>query len=272
MATPLYVDYHNHTTLCHHATGTVDEYLARATQLGIREFGFSEHSHWMIRPDARNLCPSREEMALYLQWMEQRREKFDGKGGRPRLRVGLEADWVPERLDEAREFIASHDFDYVYGSVHHIREPETGEYVSTWWFRSDDIDAVYRTYFAEMEKLALSGLCDILAHIDVIRRSRKVPPGGTAPYIEQILPSILRAGVAVEINSSGRDHANGDFFPEPRVLAMLVAAGVPITFGSDSHAASHVGRYREEVVEYFRACGGREVALFEKRRRTMMPL
>src|SRR5690606_38460842 len=104
-------------------------------------------------PDARNLCPSVEEMQLYLRWMDQRREKFDGTGGKLRLRVGLEADWVPERLDEAMQFIASYPFDYVYGSVHHVREPESGEYVSSWWFQSDDLDRVYRAYFAEIEKL-----------------------------------------------------------------------------------------------------------------------
>ena len=35
------VDLHNHTILCNHATGTVDEYVQRAIELGIDEYGFS---------------------------------------------------------------------------------------------------------------------------------------------------------------------------------------------------------------------------------------
>lgn len=268
----MYVDYHNHTTLCHHATGTVDEYLQRATELGIAEFGFSEHSFWMIRPDARNLCPTQEEMGIYFKWMDDRRERFDGTNGKPRLRVGIEADWVPERAEEAAEFIASYPFDYVYGSVHHVMNPELKQYISSWWFTSDDLHGIYECYFQEVERLALSGLCDILAHLDVIRRSNRVPPGGVEPYVQKILPSLVKSGVTVEINASGKDHANGDFFPTPGVLKMLIEAGVPITFGSDAHAVAHVGRYKDEVVGLFKSCGGREIALFENRKRRMVPL
>ena len=32
------VDLHNHTTLCNHATGTVEEYVQRAIELGIDEY------------------------------------------------------------------------------------------------------------------------------------------------------------------------------------------------------------------------------------------
>ena len=37
-------DYHMHTPLCRHATGTVEEYVARARELGLPEIGFSDHS------------------------------------------------------------------------------------------------------------------------------------------------------------------------------------------------------------------------------------
>ena len=40
----LRVDLHNHTTLCNHATGTVEEYVQRAIELGIDEYGFACHA------------------------------------------------------------------------------------------------------------------------------------------------------------------------------------------------------------------------------------
>lgn len=262
----MYVDYHNHTTLCHHAHGTVDQYLVRATELGIAEYGFAEHSWWMIRPDTRNLCPSREETALYLRWMDEARELYDGTRGRPLLRVGLEADWVPDMLAPAREFVASYPFDYIIGSVHHIQDPSSGRWVGAWWFDSRELDAVYEAYFDQVAQLARSGLCDILGHLDVIRRSGRVPQRGVLPFVERILPALVESGVAVEINASGRDHLNCDFFPAHDVLRLLVEAGVPITFGSDAHAVAHVGRYKEDVVRYLYDCGGREFVRFEKRR------
>ena len=35
------VDLHNHTVLCNHATGSVDDYIEKAIELGINEYGFS---------------------------------------------------------------------------------------------------------------------------------------------------------------------------------------------------------------------------------------
>lgn len=268
----MYCDYHNHTILCHHARGSVDEYLSRAQEAGLLEFGFAEHSYWMVRPDGRNLCPSREETEIYLRWMDERREAWDGRGGTPILRAGLEADWVPERIDEALAFVDSYPFDHVLGSVHHIRHPLTNEWVCAWWFGDAPVEEVYATYFREVGRLAESGLCDILAHLDVIRRSMQMPADGIMPYFEQALDPIVRSGVAVEINASGRDHPNGDFFPCPEILRALIARGVPITFGSDGHNPTHVGRYRHDVVAYLRECGGTEFVRFQERKAIATPL
>jgi histidinol-phosphatase (PHP family) len=41
---PTKIDLHNHTVRCNHATGTVDEYIERAIELGIGVYGFSEHA------------------------------------------------------------------------------------------------------------------------------------------------------------------------------------------------------------------------------------
>ena len=38
------VDLHNHTTLCNHASGTSEEYILRAIELGIDVYGFSDHA------------------------------------------------------------------------------------------------------------------------------------------------------------------------------------------------------------------------------------
>ncbi|MCK4440827.1 MAG: PHP domain-containing protein, partial [Sulfurovaceae bacterium] len=38
------IDLHNHTILCNHATGTIEEYIQRAIELGVDIYGFSEHA------------------------------------------------------------------------------------------------------------------------------------------------------------------------------------------------------------------------------------
>jgi histidinol-phosphatase (PHP family) len=272
MARRNYVDYHNHTVLCHHAWGTVDEYLERADALGFAEFGFAEHSYWMKALGSRRLCPTREEMDTYLGWIGERRARYDGRDGRMMLRLGLEADWVPDRVEEGMAFIASHPFDHVIGSVHHMVDPCTGEWVPSWAFHGTDLDLVYRAYFEQVAQLAESGMCDILAHLDVILRSGKAPEGGALPYVEEILPRLKASDVAVEINASGLDHTQVDFFPGKAVLGRLVAAGIPITFGSDGHRPEQVGRHAERVVAALIEAGATEYARFDRRERIMTPL
>ena len=47
------VDLHNHTILCNHAEGSVDEYVERAIELGIDEYGFSDHAPMNYDPKYR---------------------------------------------------------------------------------------------------------------------------------------------------------------------------------------------------------------------------
>ena len=42
------VDFHSHTTRCCHASGSMEAYVEQALAKGIQEFGFSDHSHWML--------------------------------------------------------------------------------------------------------------------------------------------------------------------------------------------------------------------------------
>lgn len=226
----------------------------------------------MIKVDERKLCPTEQEFDEYIQTLLDRQQTYNGKNGKPALKIGIEADWVPGRMTEAQAFIDQYPLDYVYGSVHHLPDPTSEKFVTVWHFTSDDWDAMYTRYFTAVGELVKSGFCDVLAHLDVIRRSCKVPEKGVMHYFEPILPEIIKSGVAVEINASGRDHKNKDFFPNPEILKLLIAEGVPITFGSDGHMVEHVGRYANDVIEYFKSCGGTHYTRFNKREKILTPI
>lgn len=259
------VDYHNHTVLCRHAVGSVDEYLERATEIGLEEFGFAEHSFWMAAQtrDVR-LCPLLEEMPTYFEWMDSRRRLYNGSNGKPVLRVGMEADWIPEKAGEAAEYLATYPFDYVIGSVHHVRHPRTGDWILSWSFGEMDREEQIRLYFEAMRQMVRARFCNIIGHIDVIRRGTKITDEELLAHVETILPDIVESGVTVEINTSGTDHGVGSSFPGKLLLKRLVDAGVPITFGSDSHSPQTVGRYFEEAVAELKECGATTYRRFER--------
>ena len=70
------VDLHNHTILCNHATGTVDEYVERAIELGIDEYGFADHAPMNYDPKYRMDISQKQQ---YEKWVLDAKEKYKDK-------------------------------------------------------------------------------------------------------------------------------------------------------------------------------------------------
>ena len=69
----MYCDYHTHTPLCLHASGTPQEYVQAAVRAGLREYGISDHAPMPGEPfdDWRM---KQADMPAYLDWLTEARE------------------------------------------------------------------------------------------------------------------------------------------------------------------------------------------------------
>ena len=67
------VDLHNHTTLCNHADGSMEEYIKKAIELKIDIFGFSEHAPMDFDPKYRMKI---EEKDFYEKKVKTLQEKY----------------------------------------------------------------------------------------------------------------------------------------------------------------------------------------------------
>ncbi|MBI5154037.1 histidinol-phosphatase HisJ family protein [Candidatus Poribacteria bacterium] len=262
-------DLHNHTPYCHHAFGEPREYFARACQLGLREFGFSEHSPWMHQYEGEPLAPT---VAGFRRCLDELVALRADAAGDTKLRIGIEMDYLPGAREAAREFTSSFPFDYHIGSVHNLgpwifdHPDRLGEW------NSRDVDAVYHEYFAAVADLLEWGFVDILGHLDLPKKFGHRPRGGCLPLIEELIPRIVESGAVVEINTAGRDKPVGEFYPAPDIVRRLAKAGVGFTIGSDAHRPSEVGRHRADAVALLRECGVRDIYTFDQRRAVALPL
>lgn len=258
------VDYHNHTQYCHHAVGLPLEYVTQARRLGLSEFGFSEHSPWMVGIPEHPLSPSLVDWDTYITEVSELQARIHSNGSSFRLRLGVEIDYTPEYVEPAREFLENYPFDYVIGSVHSVvlEAEELGPGPMT---PSRDLRRYYELYFSQLRMLIESGMVDIIGHLDLPKRDGQIPPAGYLDLVEDLLGSIVESGVVIEINTSGRDKPIGEFFPAPEIVRMLVKAGVPMTLGSDAHSPRDIGRYFPEAVALLRECGAREIITFQNR-------
>ena len=133
-------------------------------------------------------------------------------------------------------------------------------------------ESLYREYYRLLAKAAGSGLFDVLTHFDLPKKFGARPATPLEADENRAIEAARAAGCAVEISSAGLRKPVAEIYPESRILRKLAAAGVPVTFSSDSHAPAEVGRGYERTVAEARACGVREFATFERRLRRMHPL
>ncbi len=264
------IDLHNHTTRCLHASGTMEEYVERALALGIGEFGFSDHSHWMLHARNRRYAMLAEEQDDYVADVRRLQERYHRDGERPfRIRLGMEMDFMPSRLDVARETAQRYEWDYLIGSVHNIgfeklQEPRMYDH----W----RIEDVCELYFHSVGAMIRARFCDIVGHLDLPKKMGVPPAGGMLRYVEPLIADLLANDIAVEINTSGLDAPAGETMPGWDIVAVLAGRGVPLTLGSDAHAPRQVGRHFDAVRERLRALGVRQLVRFERRQMIAVPL
>lgn len=245
-------DYHLHTCLCGHAEGAMAEYVRSAVALGLPEIGFSDHLPLFAQADP-ELAMAPPQLAGYVDEVLELRRRH------PRLCIllGIEVDYVPETEEAVRALLAEHPFDYVIGSVHFIDGFLFDHPRNRAALAELDREALALRYFALVTRAADSGLFDVLAHFDLIRKfgGAPAPDGAAGRQALAALQAAARNGTAVEVNTSGWRHPTGLAYPAPRYLQSMRELGVPLTFGSDAHRPQDVGARFGDAVAAARAAG-----------------
>jgi len=188
------------------------------------------------------------------------------------VKLGLEVDFQPGTEDAAIELLSNYPFDFLIGSVHWIGGWGIDRPSGLTEFARRGTRRGYEQYFALVTALAESGMVDVLAHADVIKRTGVVPE---TPYIDLYEAAVAAAAtncVAVEVSSAGLRLTQPEVFPAPTFLGMFHDAGVPITLASDAHMPIGAGWGHDEVVAEAMAAGYTHHLRFTKRVPEAVPL
>ncbi|MRI59395.1 MAG: histidinol phosphate phosphatase, partial [Epsilonproteobacteria bacterium] len=110
------VDLHNHTKLCNHATGEIDDYIQKAIEQGIDIYGFSDHAPMKFDPKYRMSLNQADE---YERSVKAAKERYKDS---IEILTGYEVDFLPNYLEDR---ILDADVDYLIGSVHFL--PQNGD-------------------------------------------------------------------------------------------------------------------------------------------------
>jgi histidinol-phosphatase (PHP family) len=247
----------------------MEAYVERGIELRLQEIGFADHNPL---PDERsaNVRMGEAELDYYVERVTELRYRYRGQID---VMLGLEIDYVEGLEDHVAKQVAAYPWDYIIGSIHFLdnacREPS--------WPRQSSVDPhqLYARYFELMRRLVRSGLCDVVAHFDVVKRSGHLPGDREASHIAETLQAIKDAGLCMEINTSGYRHAE---LPQPQpypmfsIVEQALALGIPLTVNSDAHAPEQVGLQFATVERFLQRKGCAQLAKFERRKRVMYAL
>jgi histidinol-phosphatase (PHP family) len=247
----------------------VERYLAVAEEGGIEELGVSEHVHRFRRA---------LDVWDHPFWMQSAQDDLDAYADFVRqtpLRLGIEMDFVAGREDRIASLLSSHDFDYVIGSVHFVRDKAVDFDVWDIWESLGDPDRIWELYFRTLAEAARSGLFDVLAHPDLVKvwgEARPMPERDPRFYYEPVVEAIAETDVAVEVSTAGLRKPVAEIYPAPAFAAMCVDAGAAFSLSSDAHIPEDVGYAYDRALEAMADWGVGEVAVFEGRERRLEPL
>jgi len=255
------IDLHNHTSLCNHAEGSVDDYVQQAIREGIDTFGFSDHAPMHFDPAYRMAF---EQMDEYRQIVMDAKTKYSKQ---IEVLFGYEVDYLPGYMDDR---VLNADVDFLIGSVHFIDNWgfDNPEFIGQ--YEHEDINHIWKNYFDLIEAMANSGYFDIVGHLDLIKVFKFMPTKPIADIAAKAISAIKKADMVLEINVAGYRKPIGEAYPSRELLQMAYELDIPITFGSDAHKPEQVGLYRKEAETLAKSVGYTQCATFKNRQRSMV--
>lgn len=269
----------------HYDVDLIERYVEHAAKRGVTELGFTEHLYrcveardvlgyfWKDEPEHVRLANQRMmdldvtlSLEAYVEVVLAAKER-----GLP-VKLGLEVDFFPDTIEAVMQFLEPYPFDHLIGSVHWLG----GLGVDTPWGLDEmvarGLETSWTQYLGVLEQLAGSGVVDVLAHADVVKKyGTRLSPEPIGLY-KRVAAAAAASGTAVEVSSGGLRHPIGEEYPSPAFLEVFREYGVPITLASDAHADYEAGWGHDGVVTAARNAGYTSYLRFEAGESYEVPL
>jgi histidinol-phosphatase (PHP family) len=163
--------------------------------------------------------------------------------------------------------------DFVLGSVHFLDGDwafdHAGEETE---FAQREIDQVYRDYYGRIRAMAKSGLVDCMAHLDLVKIFGFRPNADLSDLLDLVLSEIRAANLAMELSTAGWRKPVGELYPSDEIIRRAIARGIPFTTASDGHSHIQQAENFDRLARKMAAFEIREVAIFERHQRQLVPL
>ena len=262
-------DCHNHSACSPDGHDAIAAMCARAAELGLYAYTLTDHCE----------CQKYEER--YRERVENAWAQMGAVRPPEGLRFyrGIELGQPNQDTASAKAALEGRGYDFVIGSVHNIRDYEDFFFLEYKDAPAGYIGSLLETYWRELLELIAWGDFDSLGHLTYPLRYIDGEHGIPVDLkrhreaIDGVLSALIRAGKALEVNTSGLRQKIGRTLPDlPLLKRYRELGGRLVTLGSDAHSTADLGKGIEEGMDVLREAGFTEFAIYEKRQPRMLPL
>lgn len=220
-------NYHTHTILCSHASGTVEEYIERAVENGIEYMGFSDHIPF-VRPDGKETyyrVPV-DKGRMYCDEIKELRGKYKGK---IELSVGFESEYYEGYFEGMLRDAIAYGAEYLILGQHFTGPENVAVHTVDETESIDDLKEYVSSVITAMKKKVFT----YVAHPDIINFT-----GDEKIYKEEVrkICHLSRElNIPLEINFLGIRGKRS--YPKGLFWQVAGEEKSPVTFGFDAHSA-----------------------------------
>ena len=233
-------NYHTHTALCHHASGSIKDYVDAAVERGMKTIGFSCHAPYPFGDRFHSwyrMTP--EENTVYAEEILALKKEYEGKID---VKLGYEAEYYPAFWDKLLDEIRRYPCDYIILGQHFLNNEYDGCYSGNWF---DDVRSV-KAYARILCEAMRTGLYTYVAHPDLVNFA-----GSMEDYVEAMRPVCevsLETDTPLEINLLGIRGERS--YPKEAFWRTVGEYGCKVVFGSDAHSPAEL----TVTSDFVRAC------------------
>ncbi|MFX1328460.1 MAG: histidinol-phosphatase HisJ [Promethearchaeota archaeon] len=279
-------DWHTHNKLCHHAVGSIEDYIKKAIDLELQTIGISDHFpyeflHNIERIPYKEYAITLPEIENYISTTENLKEKYKED---IIVRIGFEIDYFKNQEYALNNYLLPkiNRLDYILGSIHILNffDGKGAWTLDDSRFRQDfqfyGINQVYLFYYKTLQNMLSSNKFDfdIIAHFDLPKKFNDIPSNKEMIWNEMMkcLELIKKRNVAMEINTGGLRKDCNEQYPSKKIIREMYLLDIPIILGSDAHDPKEIAWEFEKILIMLKKIGYNQLAHFNKRKRTFIEI
>ncbi|MFX1408932.1 MAG: histidinol-phosphatase HisJ [Promethearchaeota archaeon] len=279
-------DWHCHSELCHHAVGSIEDYIKKAIELNLNTIGICDHFPFEFLKNIERIPYEGYSMTLgeiesYLSNTELLREKYKKNLN---VRLAFEIDFFENQESLLNVHLNKYKsrLDYILGSIH-ILNFNDGR--GAWGFDDSRFrkefnyygsDNVYLRYYRTVQKMLNSNEFDfdIMAHFDLPKKFNDIPSNKEIIYNEvmKALELIRKRNVIIEINTSGLRKDAQEQYPSREIMQSMYNLDISIILGSDAHDPNYIAWEFKKVIAMLKEIGYNRLVHFKKRNKTFVEI